>query len=99
MAVVHDPAAPVAQLLGAIDTDWERIVLVMDNLDIHHPASLDRAFEPSKARRVAERLEILYTPKHGSWLNMAEIELGVLTRQCLDRRIPDQEVMPLKVLA
>ena len=63
-----------------------------DNLNTHHPASLYEAFEPAEARRIAERLEIHYTPKHGSWLNMAEPELAVLTRQCLDRRIPDQEL-------
>ena len=73
--------------------DKERIVLVMDNLNTHHPASLYQAFEPAEARRIAQRLEIHYTPKHGSWLNMAEIELGVLARQCLDRRIPDAEVL------
>ena len=66
-------------------------MLVMDNLNTHHPASLYEAFEPAEARRIAERLEIHYTPKHGSWLNIAEIELGVLARQCLDRRIPRQE--------
>ena len=71
--------------------DKDRIVLVKDNLNTHHPASLYEAFPPEEARRIAERLEIHYTPKHGSWLNMAEIELGVLTRQCLDRRIPGQE--------
>ena len=65
-----------------------RIVLVMDNLNTHHPALLYEAFEPSEARRIAERLEIHYTPKHGSWLDMAEIEIGVMARQCLDRRIP-----------
>ena len=77
-----------------VDEDYpnkERIVLVMDNLNTHHPASLYAAFEPAEARRIAERLEIHYTPKHGSWLNIAEIELGVLARQCLDRRIPRQE--------
>ena len=73
--------------------DKDRIVLVMDNLNTHHPASLYEAFEPAEARRIAERLEIHYTPKHGSWLNMAEIELGVLARQCLNRRIPDQGVL------
>ena len=79
-----------------VDEDYpgkERIVLVMDNLNTHHPASLYQAFEPAEARRIAERLEIHYTPKHGSWLNMAEIELGVLARQCLDRRIPGQVVL------
>ena len=73
--------------------DKDRIVLVMDNLNTHHPASLYQAFEPAEARHIAQRLEIHYTPKHGSWLNMAEIELGVLARQCLDRRIPDEEVL------
>ena len=79
--------------------DKDRIVLVMDNLNTHHPASLYEAFEPAEARRIAERLEIHYTPKHGSWLNMAEIEIGVLSRQCLDRRIPDQEVLRREVEA
>ena len=79
--------------------DKDRIVLVMDNLNTHHPASLYEAFEPAEARRIAERLEIHYTPKHGSWLNMAEIEIGVLARQCLDRRIPDQEVLRREVEA
>ena len=74
--------------------DKERIVLVMDNLNTHHPSSLYEAFEPEEARRIAERLEIHYTPKHGSWLNMAEIEIGVMARQCLDRRIPDRGVLP-----
>ena len=69
------------------------IVLVMDNLNTHHPSSLYEAFEPPEARRIAERLEIHYTPKHGSWLNMAEIELGVLDRQCLDRRIGTSEIL------
>ena len=69
----------------------ERIVLVMDNLNTHTPAALYEAFTPVEARRIASKLEIHYTPKHGSWLNMAEIELSVLSRQCLDRRIPDRE--------
>jgi len=67
----------------------EKIVLVLDNLNTHTPASLYAAFAPAEARRLMERLEIHHTPKHGSWLNMAEIELSVLARQCLDRRIPD----------
>ncbi len=73
--------------------DKERIVPVMDNLNTHHPASLYEAFEPAEARRIAERLEMHYTPKHGSWLNMAEIEIGVMARQCLDRRIPNRSVL------
>ena len=88
-----DWARVVQQLVDVDYADRERIVLVMDNLNTHRPASLYEAFEPSEARRIAERLEIHYTPKHGSWLNMAEIELGVLARQCLDRRIPSREVL------
>ena len=88
-----DWARVVRKLVDADYADRERIVLVMDNLNTHHPASLYEAFEPEEALRIAERLEIHYTPKHGSWLNIAEIELGVLARQCLDRRIPDKEVL------
>jgi transposase len=71
----------------------EKIVLVMDNLNTHTPASLYEAFCPEEARRIAEKLEIHYTPKHGSWLNMAEIELSVLSRQCLKRRVPNFETL------
>ena len=67
--------------------DAERITLVMDNLNTHVPGSLYKAFPPEEARRIRKRLDIHYTPKHGSWLNIAEIELNVLTRQCLNRRI------------
>ena len=88
-----DWARVVRKLVDEDYPDKERIVLVMDNLNTHHPASLYQAFELAEARRIAERLEIHYTPKHGSWLNMAEIELGVLARQCLDRRIPGQVVL------
>jgi DDE superfamily endonuclease len=66
----------------------DKMVLVMDNLNTHQPASLYEAFAPAEARRLMERLEIHYTPKHGSWLNRAETELSVLTTQCLNRRIP-----------
>jgi transposase len=70
----------------------ERIVLVMDNLNTHTtPADLYEAFEPKEARRLSERMEVHYTPKHASWLNMAELELSILARQCLERRIPDKE--------
>ena len=65
----------------------EKIVLVMDNLNTHSPASLYEAFPPAEARRLVEKLEIHYTPKHGSWLDIAEIELSVLSRQCLQQRI------------
>jgi DDE superfamily endonuclease len=65
----------------------------MNNLNTHTPGSLYEAFDPTEAKRLADKLEIHYTPKHASWLNMAETELSVLTRQCLDRRIPDQETL------
>ena len=69
----------------------------MDNLNTHAPASLYKAFEPEEAGRIASKLEIHYTPKHGSWLNMAEIELSILSRQCLDHRIPDQNTLKVEV--
>ena len=75
----------------------EKIVLVVDNLNTHTPAALYEAFDPVEARRLCERLEIHYTPKHGSWLNMAEIELSVLARQCLDQRIPEREALAREV--
>jgi uncharacterized small protein (DUF1192 family) len=74
-----------------------KIVLVQDNLNTHKPASLYEAFPPAEARRLVERFEWHYTPKHGSWLDMAESELGVLSSQCLDRRIPDQQVLKEEV--
>ena len=77
----------------------EKIVLVMDNLNTHKLASLYEAFAPAEARRIAEKLEIHYTPKHGSWLNMAEIELSVLHRQSLNARIPDQPTLIKRVAA
>jgi len=84
-----DWADCIKELADVHYPDAEKIVLVMDNLNTHTPASLYDAFPPAEARRIAERLEIHYTPKHGSWLNIAEIELSVLGRQCLDRRIAD----------
>ena len=77
----------------------EKIVIVMDNLNTHTLASLYEAFAPAEARRLAERFEIHYTPKHGSWLNMAEIEIGVMSKQCLNRRIPSKEDMSYQVKA
>ncbi|MDB6151576.1 MAG: hypothetical protein JWL90_29 [Chthoniobacteraceae bacterium] len=71
----------------------ERIVLVQDNLNTHNPASLYEAFAPKEARRLMERFEFHFTPKHGSWLNIAELELSVLSRGCLDRRIPDRPTL------
>ena len=76
-----------------------KIVLVQDNLNTHKPASLYQAFPPAEARRLVERFEWHYTPKHGSWLDMAEAELAVLFSQCLDRRIPDQQVLKKEVQA
>ena len=77
--------------------DVDKIILVMDNLNTHHKCSLYEAFEPCEAKRIADRLEIHYTPKHGSWLNMAEIELSHLNRQCLDRRIGERCIMAAEV--
>ena len=81
---VHYPAAEV-------------IVLILDNLNVHSIASLYEAFTPEEARRIARKLEFHYTPKHGSWLNMAEIELSILSRQCLDRRIADKATLESEV--
>jgi hypothetical protein len=88
-----DWAHCIRQLVDVHYKEAERIVIVMDNLNTHTPASLYEAFAPDEAKRIANRLEIHYTPKHGSWLNMAEIELSVLTRQCLDQRLPDQATL------
>jgi hypothetical protein len=77
----------------------ECLVLVLDNLNTHGPASLYEAFAPAEARRILARLEIHYTPKHGSWLDMAEIELSVLARQCLDRRIATRDALAREVAA
>lgn len=77
----------------------KKIVIVMDNLNTHSPASFYETFEPQEARRLTQRFEFHYTPKHGSWLNMAEIELGVLIRQCLSRRIPDKTTLTKEVKA
>jgi len=79
--------------------DAERIVLVQDNLNTHTPASLYEAFEPAEAKRLADRFELHYTPKHGSWLDMAEIELGILSRQCLSRRIDNTDDLRREVNA
>ena len=86
-----DFAEVVRWLVEEVHEEAEKVVLVMDNLNTHKLASLYEAFPPERARRIAERLEIHHTPKHGSWLNMAEIELSVLARQCLDRRIESAE--------
>jgi hypothetical protein len=93
----RDWAEIVRELVDVHYPDAERIVLMMDNLNTHSIASLYEAFEPEEARRLARKLEIHYTPKHGSWLNMAEIELSVLSRQCLDRRIGDKATLAREV--
>lgn len=79
--------------------DAEKIVLVADNLNTHSPACLYERFEPAEARRLAQRFEWHYTPEHGSWLNMAEIELSILSRQCTNRRIPDKPTLLKEVAA
>jgi hypothetical protein len=94
-----DWAQFIRDLVDVHYPEAERIVLVLDNLNTHRPASLYDAFAPAEARRILERLEIHYTPKHGSWLDMAEIELSVLARQCLDRRIDTREEVAHEVAA
>jgi len=88
-----DWAYAVRDLVDVYYPQAERITLVMDNLNTHSLGSLYEAFDPAEAKRIADRIDVHHTPKHGSWLNMAEIELGVLARQCLDRRIPNQRLL------
>ena len=85
-----DWAIYIKELVDNHYAEAEQIIFVMDNLNTHHKASLYQAFEPAEAKRIADRFQIHYTPKHGSWLNMAEIELSHLNRQCLDRRIGER---------
>jgi len=94
-----DFAEVVRWLVEEVHPDAEKVVLVLDNLNTHKVASLYEAFPPEQARRIAERLEIHYTPKHGSWLNVAEVELSVLARQCLDRRIAAVQELRRQVAA
>jgi len=94
-----DWAHCVQELVDAHYPDAERIGLVMDQLNTHSPASLYEAFPPAEAKRLADKLEIHYTPKHGSWLNMAEIELSMLQRQSLDRRLTDEPTVVREVAA
>ncbi len=96
---MKDWAVCVREMVDELYPTAERIVLVMDNLNTHTPVSLYEAFPPDEARRIANRFEIHYTPKHGSWLDMAEIELGILGRQCLDRRIDNAETLTREVAA
>jgi DDE superfamily endonuclease len=92
-----DFAEVLRWLVEDVHGDAAKIVLVTDNLNTHKPASLYEAFAPERARRIAERIEWHYTPKHGSWLDMAEIELSVLSRQCLNRRIGTREELEAAV--
>ena len=94
-----DWAVQIKEMLDQRYPNAIKVRLVMDNLNTHNTASLYEMFEPEEARRLAERLDIHYTPKHGSWLNMAEIELSVMKGQCLDRRIPDIATMQRQVAA
>ena len=94
-----DWAYCVREMVDQIYPDAEQIILVMDNLNTHNKSSLYEAFEPAEAKRIADKLEIHYTPKHGSWLDMAEIELGILSRQCLSRRIDNMEQLKDEVAA
>jgi hypothetical protein len=94
-----DWAYQIKELLDVHYPNVEKIILVMDNLNTHKGASLYENFPPAEARRLFNRLEIQYTPKHASWLNIAEIELRVLSGQCLNRRIPDKQTLKTEVRA
>jgi len=94
-----DYAEVLRWLAEDVHPEAEVVVLVQDNLNTHTPAALYEAFPPEQARRLAARFEVHYTPKHGSWLNVAEIELSVLARQCLDRRISSAEELRREVAA
>ena len=94
-----DFAHCLKELVDVHYPDAERIVLVLDNLNTHTPAALYAAFPPAEAKRLADKLEFHHTPKHGSWLNMAEIELGILARQCLRGRFADQAALTTAVAA
>ncbi len=88
-----DWAHQIKQLVGVDYPEAKKITLVMDNLNTHVGASLYKTFNPKEARRILDKLDFHYTPKHGSWLNMAEIEFSILGRECLDRRIPDKTAL------
>jgi hypothetical protein len=94
-----DWAAAMRDLVDVHFPAAERIVLVLDNLNTHTPAALYRTFAPREAKRIWDKLEIHHTPKHGSWLNIAEVELGALARQCLARRIPDDATLAAEATA
>jgi transposase len=92
-------ATVMKQLSDVLYPQAEKIMVVLDNLNTHTPSAFYENFEPAEARRLVERFEFHFTPKHGSWLNMAEIELSALVRQCLDRRLPDIETLTDEVQA
>lgn len=94
-----DFAHALRHLADAVYPDAEAIVLVCDNLSTHHPGCLYEAFAPEEAHRLRQRFEWHHTPEHGSWLNVAEIELSVLSRQCLARRVPDRQTLEREVAA
>ena len=94
-----DWAEEIKQLLDVDYPHAKKVKLICDNLNTHHIASLYKAFPADEARRLARRLEIYFTPRNGSWLNIAEIELSILQRQCLDRRIPDSDTLDSELLA
>ncbi len=95
----QDYAQQMKYLVDVRYPDADLITVVHDQLNTHVPSALYQAFEPAVAKRILDKLEFHYTPKHGSWLNMAEIELSVLSRQCLNRRIPDKESLQREVAA
>ena len=95
----EDWAKQMKWLIDEVYPDAEKIVLVMDNLNTHKIASLYKRYPASEARRIIKKLEIHYTPKHGSWLDIAEIELNVMTRQCLSRRIGNIDTLRLELQA
>ena len=95
----QDFAHRIKWLVDQAYPEAEVVRLTLDNLNTHKAASLYEAFEPAEARRIAKKLEFHYTPKHGSWLNMAEIEFSVFSRQCLDRRIPDEQTLKRETAA
>ena len=94
-----DWAKEIKYLVDGMYPDAQKIILIMDNFNTHKPASLYKTFTPQEARRIVKKLEIHYTPKHGSWLNIAEIELNVMTRQCLSRRIASIEELRSELAA
>ena len=94
-----DWAEEVKMLLETVYPEAEQVILICDNLNIHRLTSLYKAFDAAEARRLSKRVALHHTPVHGSWLNIAEIELSVLTRQCLSRRIPDLETLKQETTA